>query len=94
MNVTSFGNCNGAAVDGFECVGMLFNFTSSENLCFWMHDTEIALQQDWITANGTVVSIYQAQPENNSIVCHIGKFVLETSPDAPVPVNSTLKVYS
>lgn len=94
MNVTSFGNCNGVAVNGVHCVGMIFNFTFSGDQCFWMHDTEIPLQQDWIADNGTVVSIYQAQPENNSVICHFGKYVLETSPGALIPLKSSVTIYS
>jgi uncharacterized membrane protein (UPF0127 family) len=84
MNVTSFGNCNGAAVNGVSCIGMLFNFSSSQELCFWMRDTEIPLEQDWITTNGTITTVYQAQAENNTSVCYYGNYVLETSPQEPV----------
>jgi len=84
MNVTNFGNCNGANTNGVSCVGMLFNFSSSEELCFWMHDTEIPLEQVWIATNGTVTSVYQAAAENNTSICHDGNYVLETSPQEPL----------
>jgi uncharacterized membrane protein (UPF0127 family) len=94
MNVTSFGNCNGLATDGVECLGMLFNFSSSQNLCFWMHDTEIPLEQDWIASNHTVTSIYQAQPENDLTVCYPGQYVLETNPSEEIPIGSTVAINS
>jgi len=88
MNVTSFGNCNGAARAGLQCVGMIFNFSSNQEACFWMHDTAIPLQQDWISNNGTIVSAFQARPENDSSVCFFAKSVLETFPNASIPVGS------
>jgi hypothetical protein len=48
MNATDFGSCNGFANGDSKCVGMLFNFSSYEEQCFWMHDTKIPLQQDWV----------------------------------------------
>jgi len=90
MNVTGFGNCNGFAGNGIECVGMLFNFSSNQEQCFWMHDTIIPLQQDWIAPNGTVLSIFQAQPENDTSVCHPAMYVLETSPQVAIPVGSVV----
>lgn len=90
MNVTSFGSCNGAATSAKPCIGMIFNFSSSQSLCFWMHDTEIPLEQVWLAANGTVTYVYQAQAENNTSVCYYGKYVLETLPQEPVNVGSTV----
>jgi len=86
QNVTSFENCNGFATSGPSCDGMIFNFSSSQELCFWMYNTLIPLQQDWIAENGTVVSVYQAKPENDSSVCYFAKYVLETGPSVPVSV--------
>jgi uncharacterized membrane protein (UPF0127 family) len=91
QNVTSFGNCNGLASNGLSCVGMLFNFSTPQELCFWMHNTEIPLQQDWISANGTVVYVYQANPENDSPVCYMGKYVLETFPDADISLGNIVQ---
>lgn len=90
MNVTSFGNCNGFAVGSEGCVGMLFNFTIPEDQCFWMENTEIPLQQDWIAANGTVLFIYQASPETETTICHFAQYVLETSPAAPITLGSVV----
>ena len=92
MNVTGFGSCNGLAVGDADCVGMLFNFSSPQNLCFWMHDTEIPLQQDWISANGTVVYEYQAKPETDLTICYFGMQVLETFPSATIPLGSHVVV--
>ena len=88
MNVTNFGTCNGSANGNARCVGMIFNFTSSQDLCFWMHDTKIPLQQDWIAGNGTIVYEYQAQPESDASVCFFAKYVLETFPNASIPIGS------
>jgi uncharacterized membrane protein (UPF0127 family) len=94
MNETSFGTCNGLAEgsngtgngSGSQCIGMIFVFSEQQDLCFWMHDTPLPLQQDWVGANGTVVYVYQAQPEDDSSVCHDAEFVLETSPSNPIVV--------
>jgi len=86
MNVTSFGDCNGLAIGSLNCEGMIFNFSSPHYLCFWMHDTLISLQQDWIAQNGTVVSVYRANPLNDSSVCYYAKYVLETAPSAPIAI--------
>jgi uncharacterized membrane protein (UPF0127 family) len=90
QNMTSFGNCNGFATSGPSCDGMIFNFSSSQELCFWMHDTLIPLQQDWIAQNGTVVSIYQAKPQNDSSVCHYAKYVLETAPFVQISLGNNV----
>jgi len=88
QNVASFGDCNGFAMGGLTCDGMIFNFSSSQELCFWMHNTLIPLQQDWITQNGTIVSVYQAMPQNDSSVCHYAKYVLETAPNVPISLGN------
>jgi uncharacterized membrane protein (UPF0127 family) len=92
MNVASFGNCNGHSknTSNSRCIGMMFVFSSpSEYLCFWMHDTPLPLQQVWITSNGTVVNIYQAQPESDASVCHSGQFVLETDPGEQISLGDS-----
>ena len=88
QNVTGFGSCNGLAAGTVQCVGMIFNFTSPQDLCFWMHNTKIQLQQDWIASNGSVVYEYQATPENDFTVCHFGVQVLETLPSVSIPLGS------
>ncbi len=92
QNVTGFGSCNGLVVGSVNCVGMIFNFTSTQDLCFWMHNTKIPLQQDWIASNGSVVYEYQANPENDSAVCYYGAQVLETSPTVSIPLGSLVVV--
>ncbi len=86
QNVTSFGNCNGRG----SCIGMIFVFSGDQNLCFWMHNTKIPLEQVWIAGNGTVVAVYQAQPESDASVCHLASFVLETSPTMKIAVGDRL----
>ncbi len=80
QGVSSFGNCNAFATNSGECLGMIFVFSGEQNLCFWMLNTNIPLQQAWISSNGTIDSIYQAQPENQASVCHNAEYVLEASP--------------
>jgi len=81
QNIASFGDCNGFSENlSARCVGMIFVTASSQDLCFWMHDTPMPLQQVWISTNGTVLFTYQAQPLNDGSVCHSGQFVLETDP--------------
>ncbi|MHB1908553.1 MAG: DUF192 domain-containing protein [Nitrososphaerales archaeon] len=95
MNVTSFGNCNGKSVGpSSECIGMIFITNSTQNLCFWMHDTRLPLKQVWISSTGTVVEIYNAQPESDISVCHTAMDVLETSPNVQVAINDKILVQS
>lgn len=82
QNVTSFGDCNGRE----NCIGMIFVWTSSQNLCFWMHDTKIPLEQTWIASNGTVIAVYEAQPLNDNSICHFASYVLETNPSVQIGV--------
>jgi len=87
---TSFGDCNGFATNGLSCDGMIFNFSSSQELCFWMHNTLIPLQQVWITQNGTVVSVYQAISQSDFSVCHYAKYVLETVPNVSISLGNSV----
>jgi len=82
MNVTTFGNCNGFANESNPCVGMIFAFSSTQQECFWMHDTIVPLLQSWISANGTVTATYSASPETDATVCHPGQYVLESNVSA------------
>jgi uncharacterized membrane protein (UPF0127 family) len=85
QNVHNFGNCNGKSVnESTQCLGMIFVSASTQNLCFWMHNTPLPLQQVWISSNGTVVYIYQAQKNSDKSVCQTGLDVLETSPNASI----------
>ena len=90
QGVTSFGNCNGIASNASECIGMMFVFTSEQEICLWMHNTILPLQQVWISGNGTVSAIYQAQPETDFTVCHSSTYVLETSPNMPISMGTQI----
>jgi uncharacterized membrane protein (UPF0127 family) len=91
QNVTTFGNCNGFSTNlSTRCLGMIFVTSYTQNLCFWMRNTPLALQQVWISANGTVVYIFEAQPESLKTVCQSGVDVLETSPTLPISVGDRI----
>jgi uncharacterized membrane protein (UPF0127 family) len=90
QNVTNFGNCDGFASSSSECIGMIFVFSGNQNQCFWMHNTILPLQQDWIQGNGTVSEIYEAHPETDYTVCYPATFVLETSPNETISVGDTV----
>jgi uncharacterized membrane protein (UPF0127 family) len=91
QNVQSFGNCNGLSKnESTQCLGMIFVTTSTQDLCFWMHNTPLPLQQVWISSNGTVLYIYQAQPESLKNVCQSAVDVLETSPSTPISLGDKI----
>jgi uncharacterized membrane protein (UPF0127 family) len=90
MGITSFGTCNGFAANESECIGMIFPVSSTQQICLWMHDTPIPLLQVWISQNGTVTTLYQAQPESDKSVCYAGMYVLETKPDLQITIGSRL----
>jgi uncharacterized membrane protein (UPF0127 family) len=91
MNVTTFGNCNGFANESSPCVGMIFAFSSTQQECFWMHDTILPLLQSWIATNGTVTAIYSASPETDATVCHPGQYVLESNASALISVDDRVQ---
>ncbi|MHB8567294.1 MAG: DUF192 domain-containing protein [Nitrososphaerales archaeon] len=90
QNATQFGSCNGHANATSQCIGMIFIFQGEQILCFWMHNTIMPLEQVWVSSNGTVVAVYEAQPENNNSICHVATYVLETSPGMKVSVGDRL----
>jgi uncharacterized membrane protein (UPF0127 family) len=91
QNVTSFGDCNGLSKNqSTQCLGMIFVTTTTQNLCFWMHNTPLPLQQVWISSNGTVVYIYQAQPESSKTVCQTAMNVLETHPNITISLGDEI----
>lgn len=92
QGVSSFGSCNWRANATSKCVGMLFAFGSEARQCFWMHDTPMPLQQDWISANGTVTYVYQGIPYDNTAICSNATYVLETYPNVSITVGDTLLV--
>jgi uncharacterized membrane protein (UPF0127 family) len=79
MNATGIGDCNGHS----PCLGMLFVFQNYSNLCFWMENTRIPLEQTWLTLNNsayTATYTYNATPYDTTPICHNGAAVLETAP--------------
>ena len=76
MNQTSLGDCNGLP----GCLGMLFVFNRSGDLCFWMENTGIPLEQSWLDQNGIVTYVYNATPYSTTNKCAFGTMVLETQP--------------
>lgn len=93
QNVTSFGSCNGLSTnESTQCIGMIFVTTSTQNLCFWMHDTLLPLQQVWISSSGKVVYIYQAQPKSDNSVCQTALDVLETSPNISISLGDVVSL--
>jgi uncharacterized membrane protein (UPF0127 family) len=91
QNAQTFGNCNGLSRNtSTSCLGMIFVTKSTQNLCFWMHDTPLPLQQVWIMSNGTVAFIYQAQPESLKTVCQTAMDVLETNPSISISVGDRI----
>jgi uncharacterized membrane protein (UPF0127 family) len=90
QNVTSFGDCNGKG----NCIGMIFVWNTTQNLCFWMHDTKIPLEQTWIASNGSVIAVYEAQAMDDNSVCHYASYVLETSSSAQIAVGYKLTLIS
>ncbi len=91
QNATSFGSCNGFSKnESTSCLGMIFVTTSTQDLCFWMHDTPLPLQQVWISSNGTVTYTYEAQPESLNTICHNAIDVLETGPSIPISIGDKI----
>ncbi len=61
--------------------GMLFVLNSTQQICMWMANTQIPLEQSWILQNGTVDYIKNATPYNLNNTCAYGRYVLETPPN-------------
>ncbi len=57
--------------------GMLFVMNSSEQVCMWMENTKIPLEQIWINTNGDISFIKNAVPYSTNITCAQGAYVLE-----------------
>ena len=86
MNVTTVGDCGNRG----ECIGMLFVFNRTSNLCFWMENTALPLRQSWINYSGRVVYSTDAVPYSTNVICHNGMYVLETY--ANTTVNGTVGI--
>ncbi|MGC8649060.1 MAG: DUF192 domain-containing protein [Candidatus Micrarchaeia archaeon] len=80
MNSTTLGNCDNKG----NCLGMLFLFNTSQNICMWMKNTEIPLKQIWFNSNGAIVYEVNALPYSTNAICHYGQFVLETNRSIPL----------
>jgi uncharacterized membrane protein (UPF0127 family) len=85
MNSTTLGNCDNKG----NCLGMLFLFNTSQNICMWMKNTEIPLKQVWFNSNGIAVYEVNATPYSTNTICHYGQFVLETN--RSIPLNNILE---
>ena len=57
--------------------GMLFVMNSGEQVCMWMENTKIPLEQVWINSNGNISFIKNAIPYSTNITCAQGEYVLE-----------------
>ncbi len=88
MNQTNLGDCRGMS----PCIGMLFVFNTTYNLCFWMKNTGLPLKQLWIATNGTVVYEYDGAPYSTEAVCYTAQSVLETSDNQALPAGSKVIV--
>ncbi len=88
MNQSSLGDCKGIN----PCIGMLFVFNNSYNLCFWMKNTELPLTQAWVAQNGTITYVAQAQPYSTNSICAAGSMVLETSNNQALSVGDKIKI--
>ncbi len=94
QGVTNFGECNGLATNSTKCIGMMFVFPADQQICLWMHNTQMPLQQGWISANGTVTYTYQAHPETDFTVCHSARYVLETNSTLMIEAGDRVYQYS
>jgi len=84
MNATNLGNCDNKG----NCLGMLFVFNTSQDICMWMKNTEIPLNQIWFNSNGIIVKEAEAKPYSTNEICAYGEFVLETN--RSIPLNDVL----
>jgi hypothetical protein len=86
QNATSLGDCHGLT----PCLGMLFYFQNQSDLCFWMKDTRIPLQQSWVNASGYVTYIYNATPYSTAPICAAGSMVIETLSNHTVQIGDRI----
>ncbi|MCL5433951.1 MAG: DUF192 domain-containing protein [Candidatus Marsarchaeota archaeon] len=80
MNSSSLGNCNNKS----PCLGMLFLFNKTQNICMWMNNTKIPLEQIWFNSAGDIVNETAAHPYSVNNICNYGQFVLETNRTLPM----------
>jgi uncharacterized membrane protein (UPF0127 family) len=73
---TGLMNATPAELHSIGAAGMMFVFGAYGDLCFWMENTEMPLEQAWIT-NDTVWESYNASAYSTNTVCNYGSEVLE-----------------
>jgi uncharacterized membrane protein (UPF0127 family) len=61
--------------------GMIFEYPTSQKLCFWMKDTLVPLDMIWLDSNKNIVAVeHNVQPESYpEAFCHAGQYVLEVN---------------
>jgi uncharacterized membrane protein (UPF0127 family) len=85
MNRTTMGGCNGYG----NCLGMLFVFKNNTQLCFWMKDTKMPLEQYWIR-NNTIYTSIRGAPYSTKATCNYGDWVLETNTSSNVSIGQKI----
>lgn len=73
--------------------GMLFFFEEPQTVGFWMKDTKVPLDIIFISEDMEVISVYQGEPENESIAEEDNvKFVLEVNQGSGVEEGDELDI--
>lgn len=73
--------------------GMLFFFEEPQTVGFWMKDTKIPLDIIFIDDNMEVISIYQGEPESETIAEEDGvRFVLEVNQNSGIKEGDELDI--
>lgn len=76
-----------------EDEGMLFFFDEPQTVGFWMKDTKVPLDIIFIDEDMEVISIYQGEPESDSIAEEDGvKFVLEVNQGSGIKKGDELDI--
>lgn len=76
-----------------EDEGMLFFFNEPQTVGFWMKDTKVPLDIIFIDEDMEVISIYQGEPESDSIAEEDGvKFVLEVNQGSGIKEGDELDI--
>lgn len=76
-----------------EDEGMLFFFDEPQTVGFWMKDTKVPLDIIFIDEDMEVISIYQGEPESDSIAEEDGvKFVLEVNQGSGIKEGDELDI--
>ena len=73
--------------------GMLFFFEEPQTVGFWMKDTKVPLDIIFISEDMEVISVYQGEPENESIAEEDNvKFVLEVNQGSGIEEGDELDI--